>query len=864
MTRLPRWLGLTLLFWTIYATRGACQTCLTNSQVTLIGSLRGANGIPSKNSVLTLTPSQGGFIQNCGINLPTAATCATSTDGSVVGIPNPLTPANLTASGSGTLGIGTYFVVITWTDTVGNQTLPSPEARFQLSSAGALVVHVPPSGFPSNAYSMSVYIGTTSGGETLQGVAVGGATFVQSTALTSGASPPASNTTLCQVVANDAIWPTGTGYKASMVDANGNGIPGFPMQWQLLGPGTTINLANGLPYYHGVVTYPVPILAQPQNHGLQSINGPLSLDGYGLTNVGSINGSGFGIPNPQGCTNQTATGKCLGVAPYTAIGGDYSIALQQAINDLSTAGGGVIYLQCPSTYELNGPLQDTSGANAVITMPRVALDAAPSVGISIVGCTSPLGLLGVSTAGSTFQSNVATGNLFGGFISTGPFGGMVNTELYLYNLTILNSQANPGAVMVNASYFAAFTANNVFISSAAPGTPTNTTSAGILMPVGGNDLRNQLKNVAINGFATPYRLGEHTNFDSLLASNSINCYVFDSKSTQGNGVAGTYLWQQLCTNMIAGGTSPTVLNVNLADSEVATANFCFDPSNMLYGDIWVHVPYNDSRSTSTTLNPAITGCANLRIHNALTGACFGPTCPLSILASNTEAWNSQEGSGTTAYNSASDSSNPLSLTNITWASATGYPGTVANYNGTTSYGTSINVDTWNGSSPRTVCAWVNPTGVPATNATFSIVGNTLGSGTFQGWRLDDFGQGSIGNALLYMINNISGNYIEIRSNSSGILAGQNNLVCFTTDGSRTVGTGLAGTLLYINGLNQPLVTVSNTLTGSVSSGQPTVTGAAAAGGTQFFPGVIARTKVWNRVLSQGEIAALWSAGPTAY
>ena len=40
-------------------------------------------------------------------------------------------------------------------------------------------------------------------------------------------------------------------------------LPGYPMLWQITGPGTTINLSQGLPYYHGVVMYPSPILASP-------------------------------------------------------------------------------------------------------------------------------------------------------------------------------------------------------------------------------------------------------------------------------------------------------------------------------------------------------------------------------------------------------------------------------------------------------------------------------------------------------------------------------------------------------------------------------------------------------------------------
>ena len=62
---------------TILAPLAHCQTCVTNSQVTLTGSLRAANGLPSSNSIISLAPSQVSFIAGCGVNLPTQTTCAT-------------------------------------------------------------------------------------------------------------------------------------------------------------------------------------------------------------------------------------------------------------------------------------------------------------------------------------------------------------------------------------------------------------------------------------------------------------------------------------------------------------------------------------------------------------------------------------------------------------------------------------------------------------------------------------------------------------------------------------------------------------------------------------------------------------------
>lgn len=310
--------ALVVLLLSIYPIAAHSQSCVTNSQVTLTGNLRGANGIPSSNYTMTLAPSQQGYIAGCGVNLATQVACGTSTDGSVVGIPNPLTATINTASGSGSLGSGVYYTVYEWYDAAGHVTLPSPETATTLSTTGSLVVNPPSSGIPSNAVGMDVFIGTTSGGETLQGQTTGTASYVQASALISGASPSSSNTTLCQVTANDAVWPTGTGYQVSLTDSSGNPVPGYPMQWQLIGPGTTINLSNGLPYYHGVVYYPVPILSAPANHGIQSISGPLSLGGYNLTQVGKLGVGtatpGWGIDNENAGANgviNTKTGYLL-------------------------------------------------------------------------------------------------------------------------------------------------------------------------------------------------------------------------------------------------------------------------------------------------------------------------------------------------------------------------------------------------------------------------------------------------------------------------------------------------------------------------------------------------------------------------
>ncbi len=417
-------LFLLLALFFVIAPAARCQTCVTNSQVTLTGNLRSANGIPSSNYILTLAPSQQGFIAGCGVNLPLGFQCGTSVDGSVVGIPNPLTPTVNSTSGSGSLPSGVYYTVFEFYDAAGNVTLPSPETRTTLSATESLVVNPPSSGVPAAAVGMKVFIGTSSGGETLQGTTTGTASFVQSTPLVTGASPASTNTTLCKVTANDSVWPVGTGYNVSLVDSFGNPVPQYPMQWQLLGAGTTYDLSNGLPYYHGVVFYPVPILAQPANHGTQRISGSLDLGGYNLLNAGKV---GIGTATPgwpldvENGLGNFETGFLLGgVAPSgtKCAGSTDSIAIDAYLTCVTGTAYQVIQLNgtplaAESIINLTGRLSgvDNPGNHSTdlsVLTSKVQL-ALPATTVGANTCSAPAtASLAGTTSTATFSTAFAT------------------------------------------------------------------------------------------------------------------------------------------------------------------------------------------------------------------------------------------------------------------------------------------------------------------------------------------------------------------------------------------------------------------------------------------------------------------------
>lgn len=251
-------------------------------------------------TILSVLLRSCGGGQECYAQTPTVVvsqtvSCATSTDGSVVGVLNPLQPPIVAAVFSGTLGSGNYFVQIAWYDAAAHVTLVSPEVQVQLSGTGGLTINLPANGKPATAVGMKVYIGATSGSETLQGTTTGASTFTQNVPLITGAAEPTTNNTVCSIVANDSGWPTGTGYTMGMTTPTGSQMPNFPAQIQLLGPGSTINLGNGLPLYNGTVTYPIPILARPYNHATQSISGPLMMTNYSITQILAL---GVGTQTP--------------------------------------------------------------------------------------------------------------------------------------------------------------------------------------------------------------------------------------------------------------------------------------------------------------------------------------------------------------------------------------------------------------------------------------------------------------------------------------------------------------------------------------------------------------------------------------
>lgn len=265
-------------------------------------------------ATLALTLSQPALLAGSYSYSPVTVACATSTGGAVVGSPDPAALPVVEAELTGTLPQGNYWVELAYTGPLGALTLPSPALAVTLTAAGSLLVHAPTLQ-PAAATGYAVYIGTSSGGVTLQASVTGWGNYTQAGPLTAGAAPSGSNTTQCLVARNDALIPTGTYYSALLTDSQGATVAGFPQSWYL--GATTVNVATLTPLAAPpAVQYPTPILANPGTTN-QSLSSNLNINGNQIQQAGNV---GPGTHNGYWSGALTGAGATLGAwAPYTAV-----------------------------------------------------------------------------------------------------------------------------------------------------------------------------------------------------------------------------------------------------------------------------------------------------------------------------------------------------------------------------------------------------------------------------------------------------------------------------------------------------------------------------------------------------------------
>lgn len=433
------------------------------------------------NGVFTFTLTQPAVASGTAVVVTSPVNCYTDGSGNVVGLPNPLTAASLSSNaGGGTLPAGNYFVRYTWANASG-ETVAGPEVSRTTTATGVLVVQVPVNP-PASATQWKIYISTAAGTETLQSTqAAPFSNYSQSAPLVSGAALPGSNTSVCSLRFNDELQPSYTGYTVNLTTASGAIVPGFPQKWYLNGgAGGTINLGSGLPLYSGMVVYPQPIISNPANNGMQSINGPLNLNGYKFIDS-NING-------------------------FFYVDGTIFTTVQAAITAACAAGGGTVLIP-PGTYPQNSPFTLCSNLN-LMGAGRCQVDA--------------------GNCPTTITTNMVSGDLF-------PITNL--TDMHLADFGVKSTALTAANDIIRLNYGQRVVVERLYLygggSGFTNGIELDTSSAST-----GSTIRNVFRDILITGLA-PGGIGCLLNSNDATAK-VINSNLFLVVACQG-GLGGVGL-----------------------------------------------------------------------------------------------------------------------------------------------------------------------------------------------------------------------------------------------------------------------------------------------------------------------------------
>jgi hypothetical protein len=315
---------------------------------TVTGQIQNAQGGAVANGVLTFQLTQGATISGTASLVSTSVSCYTDANGNIVGEPNPLVAPVLTPiNGIGTLPAGTYFVKITYFDASG-ESAPSPEGVTAVTAGGNTITVSAPITQPASASGYNVYVSTTSGVYTtgkqgsVTGVPGSWGNFSLSVPLVSGAAIPGGNTSACKPHFNDEMQPSFVCYLVGFTNGTtGASINGFPQLWYLSGGSSgTVNVSLGTPQsnvcHGGGVVYPQAIVTTPPFNSVQSINGPLNLNGFGIAGPLPITGD-----TPITWTQSGTTTAGLVVGSQGATVGSSLFVNIPSLNTLFASGLGI-------------------------------------------------------------------------------------------------------------------------------------------------------------------------------------------------------------------------------------------------------------------------------------------------------------------------------------------------------------------------------------------------------------------------------------------------------------------------------------------------------------------------------------------
>jgi len=212
------------------------------------------------------------------------------------------------------------------------------------------------------------------------------------------------------------------------------------------------------------------------------------------------------------------------------------------------------------------------------------------------------------------------------------------------------------------------------------------------------------------------------------------------------------------------------------------------------------------------------------------------------------AWKMQDGSGSVAVDSSTNAPNSLTLAGDSWESPLAFSRWFNMVSGQNAHAASGTHTNFSNIQTFSVSTWFNTSNVSSEVALLSCLDP---SNNYIGWEVNLNGFTNAGSINITLINTYPTNYmlgyVSFSANT------WYNLV-FTYSGSGDV----SGLKAYLNGSPVVLTTGANTLSATSAGTIPVYMGSR-NNATDFYAGKIGPTYIWSRVLSAGEVSALYAA-----
>lgn len=315
-------------------------------------------------------------------------------------------------------------------------------------------------------------------------------------------------------------------------------------------------------------------------------------------------------------------------------------------------------------------------------------------------------------------------------------------------------------------------------------------------------------------------------YEPTMSGTQNPTFTVNQSASGGYTGTATYSTSSLASGM-TGAFSPTTITGT--GSNTLTLSF---PATQTPASTTFNIAGNDGTNTHT-VSPTIT------VGNINEGMI--------------ECWAGTDGSGNSFADSCgTGNTQTLQAGSLTWGTNAGFPGSTATFSGGAYLaGTNQTATNFSGATPFSVSAWLNLAGASGT----TVISTLDTTNNFVGWELalqvsPDYHEHA------FLINSYPTNALEVGTSNCALGVG-NHFVVMTYSAATKTSSDV---VFYLDGAVCTNATpVENSLSGSMVNTKNATLGARTDGSSNFS-GILAYTRIYNRVLSSTDVTNYFNAG----